>query len=140
MSEPIDLDAETIQVDGRWMKKDELAAAIKQKLDRGDFTVAGLSASLERLHQALGKARAFTFKLDGDAADALTAYALKKNTTVGAILRQAVMGALNTPPFQATTEPASPEEHATAVALRPKTGGNPRTADEVERAFFTKGS
>ena len=136
----IDLDAETIQIDGRWIKKDELAAAIKQKLERGDFTVAAQSAALERLHQALGKARVVSFKLDGEAADALAAYALQRSTTVGAILRHAVIGALNTPPFQATTEPASPEDHANAVVLRPKTGGTARSPDEVERAFFQKGS
>jgi imidazolonepropionase-like amidohydrolase len=141
MNEPIDLDGEAILVDDRWQKKDDLAAAIKQKLDKGDFAVAGLSAALERLHQAVSRARVVAFRLEAEASDALTAMAQRQGITVGALLRQSVGATLAGQPPQATTEPAAPEDHANAVPLRPKTGGNARIDESLaERQFFQKGS
>lgn len=159
MNDPkIDLDAEAIWHDDRWYTKDELAAAVRAKLEKGEFDVAALSAALERLHNAAANTRVVAFRADAELADALTAHAQRANVSIGAVLRYAVKQVLDSDPSLrpidlhaaaqsvTTVEPALPEEHAEAVALRPKTGANrpptaatpsaPTEQDRAERSFF----
>jgi imidazolonepropionase-like amidohydrolase len=152
MNDPkIDLDAEAIWHDDRWYQKDELAAAVRTKLEKGEFDVAALSAALERLHNALGTARVVAFRADVDLADALAAHAQRAGVSIGAVLRYAVKQVLDADPSSrpinleaaaksvTTVEPALPEDHANAVTLRPKTGGNPPAEDSLEKSWFRQG-
>jgi len=155
MNDPtIDLDAEAIWFDDRWQNKEELATAVRTKLEKGEFNVAQLSAALERLHHALASARVVAFRADAELAEALAGHAERAGVSVGAVLRYAVKQLLDNDPSLrpidlhaaaqtvTTVEPALPEEHAGAVALRPKTGASrpasaPSAEDErAERSFF----
>ncbi len=44
----IDLDSESVWLDGAWYTRDELARRIKQMIESGDFRVSRPSQALER--------------------------------------------------------------------------------------------
>jgi hypothetical protein len=125
---PIDLDTESVQFDGNWYTRDELARRIKTMLDSGDFQVARPSQALEELTSTLTSLRTLAFRATPDMADALNAAAARQGKTVGSLIRDAVADHLGisstgaggghapntTPPGKRPTDPEMP-----AVAAPP---------------------
>ena len=149
----IDLDSECVWLEERWFKKDDLVTAIKAKLESGNFSVTGLSQALEQLDAAVRNARVLAFRVPAEICDALTAHAQQTGVPVGALLRHAVAQLLLQAHSTATAavpgrgeggadlehvnEPPTPEEHAAAVPLRPKTlPAGAATGSEAEKAWF----
>ena len=71
----IDLDTESVWLDGAWYTRDQLARRIKEMIEAGDFRVSRPSQALERLEAALGLAQVVTVRLPSDLFQAVSATA-----------------------------------------------------------------
>lgn len=92
---PVDIDTETIQFDGQWLGREDLAKAIRGMLDSGNYNIGRHSAALESLTQALQDVRTLAFRASPELAEALTQAAAKQGTTAGALIRAAVAAHLS---------------------------------------------
>lgn len=106
---PIDLDSETVQLDGQWYSRDDLARRIKGMLDSGDYAVGRPSAALEQLNGALASLRTLAFRALPSLCDALNAAAAREGKTVGSLIREALESYL-----ASTGESSHPEPPALA--------------------------
>lgn len=86
----IDLDSESVWLDGAWYTRAELARRIKDMIEAGDFRVSRPSQALERLEAALGQATVVAVRMPGDLADAVSATAARLGRPVGHLVREAV--------------------------------------------------
>lgn len=112
---PIDLETETIQFDGNWYSRDDLARRIKAMLDKGDFAISKPSQALEQLTATLGTVKPVTVKLTNEMIEALNQIAARQQKTVGSLIREAVGVALSggvhpnpPPPPPAALVPGAP--------------------------------
>jgi hypothetical protein len=87
---PIDLDSETIQFDGGWFTRDDLARRIKAMLDSGDYNVAKPSQALEQLTTTLSGLRTLAIRVTPDMADALNSAASRQGKTAAGVVREAL--------------------------------------------------
>jgi hypothetical protein len=125
----IDLDTESVWLDGAWYTREDLARRIKEMIEAGDFRVSRPSQALERLEAALAQARIITVRMPVDLADAVGATAARLGRPVGHLVREAVAYYL-----------------AAAAAYDAAQGGVPAAApaddvavqDAGEDAFFKK--
>ncbi len=113
---PIDLDTESIQYEGTWYTRDELARRIKSMLDAGDFAVGKPSAALEELTLTLTGLRTVAFKITPDMADAINQAAGRQGRTAGGLIREAIsdyLGFASMPARDSAAAPAPrpPERH-----------------------------
>jgi len=110
----IDLDSESVWLDGTWYARDQLARRIKEMIEAGDFRVARPSQALERLEAALGQAQVLSVRMPADLADAANATAERLGRPVGHLVREAVAyylaaaAAYGASQGQAAEEPAPP--------------------------------
>ena len=81
----IDLDSESVWLDGAWYTRQDLARRIKEMIETGDFRVSRPSQALERLEAALAQARVVTVRMPADLADTVTATASRLGRPVGAV-------------------------------------------------------
>ena len=122
---PIDLESETINLDGRWTTRDELAKRIKAMLDSGDFAVSKPSQALELLTSTLASVRTLSFRSPPDLAEALNSIAARRGKSVGAVIRDALAVALGLPAGDGSSQPPGLQgRHVTdpeipVVTLRP---------------------
>jgi predicted DNA-binding protein len=86
----IDLDSESVWLDGAWYTREDLARRIKETLEAGDFRVSRLSQALERLQAALGEARVVTVRMPAELADAVGATAARLGRPMGHLVREAI--------------------------------------------------
>jgi predicted DNA-binding protein len=86
----IDLDSESVWLDGAWYARDDLARRIKEMIETGDFRVARPSQALERLEAALGQAQMLSVRLPSDLAEAASATATRLGRPVGHLVREAI--------------------------------------------------
>ncbi|HUL59363.1 MAG TPA: hypothetical protein VLU43_08825 [Anaeromyxobacteraceae bacterium] len=86
----IDLDSESVWLDGGWYTRDQLARRIKEMIEAGDFRVSRPSQALERLEAALAQARVVAVRMPSELAEAVGAAASRLNRPVGHLLREAV--------------------------------------------------
>lgn len=86
-SYPIDVDSETVQFDGQWYTRDDLARRIRAMLDAGDFSVGRPSHALEELNRAIASLRTMAFRATQELAEGLSAAASRQGKTVGALVR-----------------------------------------------------
>jgi predicted DNA-binding protein len=86
----IDLDSESVWLDGAWYTRQELAHRIKEMIETGDFRVSRPSQALERLEAALAQARVVSVRMPGDLAEAVDAAAARLGRPVGHLFREAV--------------------------------------------------
>ncbi len=124
----IDLDSESVWLDGAWYTRQDLARRIKEMIETGDFRVSRPSQALERLETALAQARVVTVRMPADLADAVAGSAARLGRPVGHLVREAVAYYL-----------------AAAAAYGAALGGEPAPAptgaqveDAGEDAFFPK--
>jgi hypothetical protein len=86
----IDLDSESVWLDGTWYARDDLARRIKEMIEAGDFRVARPSQALERLEAALGQAQLLSVRMPADLAEAANATAARLGRPVGHLVREAI--------------------------------------------------
>jgi hypothetical protein len=86
----IDLDSESVWLDGAWYTRQDLARRIKEMIETGDFRVSRPSQALERLEAALAQARVFQVRMPADLADTVAATASRLGRPVGHLVREAV--------------------------------------------------
>jgi hypothetical protein len=129
----IDLDSESVWLDGAWYTREDLARRIKEMIEARDFRVSRPSQALERLEAALALARVVTVRMPSDLADAVTATATRLGRPVGHLVREAVAyylaaaaayGARQAPGV-AAPGPAGAEPAAVEVDLDDRPGGLP---------------
>ena len=135
-SNPIDVDAEAIFLDGTWQKREDLARRIKAMLDSGDYAVAKLSTALEQLTQAMANVRTVSFRMSAELADALAAAAQRQGKTQGALLRDLAAQAVGAPAAPAaapSTAPATAEDKPVELT-KPK-----KREDETAEQRWFKG-
>ena len=63
MSYPIDIESETLQLDGEWYTRDELARSIKRQLDANDFSIGRLASALEHLNHTIANLRTVALRV-----------------------------------------------------------------------------
>ena len=86
----IDLDSESVWLDGAWYTRQDLARRIKEMIETGDFRVSRPSQALERLEAALGQARVVTVRMPDELAEAVSAAAARLGRPLGHLVREAV--------------------------------------------------
>ncbi len=86
----IDLDSESVWLDGTWYTRQELARRIKEMIETGDFRVSRPSQALERLEAALAQARVVSVRMPVDLSQAVEAAAGRLGRPVGHLVREAV--------------------------------------------------
>ncbi len=86
----IDLDSESVWLDGAWYTRDQLAKRIKEMIESGDFRVSRPSQALERLEAALGMAQVVSVRLPVDLLEAVSATAARLGRPMGHLVREAV--------------------------------------------------
>ncbi len=86
----IDLDSESVWLDGAWYTRDQLARHIKEMIEAGDFRVSRPSQALERLEGALGLAQVVSVRLPSDLLEAVSATAERLGRPMGHLIREAV--------------------------------------------------
>jgi predicted DNA-binding protein len=86
----IDLDSESVWLDGAWYTREELARRIKEMIEAGDFRVSRPSQALERLEAALGQAQVVPIRMPADLAEAAGATAARLGRPLGHLVREAV--------------------------------------------------
>ena len=86
----IDLDSESVWLDGAWYTREELARRIREMIESGDFRVSRPSQALERLEAALAQARVVNVRMPIDLSEAVTATAQRLGRPVGHLVREAV--------------------------------------------------
>jgi hypothetical protein len=112
---PIDLDSESIQYDGRWYTRDELAKRIKGMLDAGDFAVSRPSQALEVLTQAITQLRTVSFRASAEMGDAIAQVAKQSGRAPGALIRDALTQYLGSAIRPATNGVAAKHEAPSAT-------------------------
>jgi len=86
----IDLDAESVWLDGTWYTREELAKKIREMIEQGDFRVSRPSQALERLESSLAQARTVNVRMPMDLSEAVAATAARLGRPVGHLVREAV--------------------------------------------------
>ncbi len=86
----IDLDTESVWLDGAWYTRDQLARRIKEMIEAGDFRVSRPSQALERLEASLAQAQAVSVRLPADLLEAVSATAGRLGRPMGHLIREAV--------------------------------------------------
>ena len=86
----IDLDTESVWLDGAWYTREELARRIKEMIEAGDFRVSRPSQALERLEAALAQARLLSVRMPADLADAVESAASRLGRPPGHLVREAI--------------------------------------------------
>jgi hypothetical protein len=107
----VDLDQETIQFDGKWVGRADLARAIRVLLEAGNYAISRHSAALEALNKALAEARTLTFRLPPDVDEALKRAATRAGHSPGALICDAIGQLLGAVPASVIGPAFSPAEH-----------------------------
>jgi len=113
----IDLDTESIQYDGHWYTRDELARRIKSMLDAGDFSVGKPSSALEDLTLTLAGLRTLAFKITPEMAEAINQAAGRQGRTAGGLIREAISDYLGFAAMPTRDQP--PQAALTVTPARP---------------------
>jgi hypothetical protein len=106
----IDLDTESVWLEGAWYTREDLARRIREMIESGDFRVSRPSQALERLEAALAQARIVTVRMPADLAEAVGETAARLGRPIGHLVREAVAYYL----AAAAAYGAAQEAHASA--------------------------
>ena len=129
----IDLDSESVWLDGAWYAREELARRIKEMIEAGDIRVARPSQALERLEAALGQAQVLTVRMPTDLAEAANSTAARLGRPVGHLVREAVAYYLAAAAAYSASQGRSPEES-------PPPASAPASPRPAEGSFFKQES
>ena len=132
----VDLDQETIQFDGKWLSRADLARMIRQMLEAGNYTINRQSAALEALNRALAEARTLTFRLPPDLEEALKRAATRAGHSPGALICDALVQQLAAVPAPVIGPAFSPSETVPAPSEGrfedPAAAQNGLSADSID--------
>ncbi len=103
----IDLDSESVWLDGAWYTRQDLARRIKEMIETGDFRVSRPSQALERLESALAQARVVAVRMPADLAETVSATASRLGRPIGHLVREAVAYYLAAAAAYGVAQPAS---------------------------------
>jgi hypothetical protein len=101
MAYPIDIESETLQLDGEWFTRDELARHIKRLLDANDFSIGRPAAALEHLNQTIASLRTVALRVVPEMQERLIHEAARQSRPVGALVRDAIAAYLGIAPAEA---------------------------------------
>lgn len=104
----IDLDSESVWLDGAWYTRQDLARRIKEMIETGDFRVSRPSQALERLESSLAQARVVAVRMPADLAETVSATASRLGRPIGHLVREAVAYYLAAAAAYGVAQPASP--------------------------------
>ena len=90
MAHPIDIESETLELDGEWYTRDELARKIRQSLENGDFNIVPTAQALEFLIQTIASLRTLAVRMTPDMLERLNQEAARQSRSVGGIVRDAI--------------------------------------------------
>ncbi len=127
----IDLDSESVWLDGAWYSRDDLARRIKEMIEAGDFRVARPSQALERLEAALAQAQVVSVRMPADLAEAAQATAARLGRPVGHLIREAIAYYL----AAAAAYGAAQGRAANEAGAPPSAGGG---SSPAEASFFKR--
>lgn len=133
----IDVDAEAIFLDGGWYTREDLTRRIKAMLDSGDFNVARPSAALEALTQTVKSLRTLSFRCTPDIEQALNEIAGRTGSSVGGVVREAVIQFLQetgSGPAGGGSPPSTGSGSQKAVAAPPAAQAAPVSAGPAQPA------
>jgi predicted DNA-binding protein len=130
----IDLDSESVWLDGTWYARDDLARRIKEMIEAGDFRVARPSQALERLEAALGQAQLVSVRMPADLADAANTTAARLGRPVGHLVREAVAYYLAAAAAYGASQGQAAEAQVTADAPAP----SPAAPRPAGTSFFKR--
>ena len=86
----VDIDVEKIKVDEQWYSAGDLARAIRERIDAGDYHVSRLSDALERLRLVVEKSVSFRVRVTAEVADDFHTIARNAKLPLGRVLRDAL--------------------------------------------------
>lgn len=101
MSYLIDIESETLQLDGEWYTRDELARSIKRQLDANDFAIGRLASALEHLNHTIANLRTVALRVVPEMQEKLIHEAARQSRPVGALVRDAIAAYLGIAPAEA---------------------------------------
>ena len=130
----IDLDTESVWLDGAWYTRPDLARRIKEMIETGDFRLARPSQALERLEAAVSQARQLTIKLPTELADAVSSAAARLGRPVGHLIREAIAYYLAAAAAHAAAQPGQQPQAAANANGAPSA----QASDQPDDDFFAK--
>lgn len=110
----IDLDSESVWLDGAWFTREDLAHKIREMIESGDFRVSRPSQALERLETALAQARIVNVRMPIDLSEAVTSTAHRLGRPVGHLVREAIAYYLAAAAAYGVGEPEADADAASA--------------------------
>ncbi len=113
----IDLDSESVWLDGAWYTRDQLARRIKEMIEAGDFRVSRPSQALERLEAALGLAQVVSVRLPADLLEAVSGTAARLGRPMGHLIREAVAYYLAAAAAYGAAQEQTPSTSGAATAV-----------------------
>lgn len=108
---PVDLDLESIEFEGEWCTREDLARRIHSMLDAGNYNIGPVTAALEQLSAEITGLRTLAFRAPAEMAEALSAAAARQSKTVAALIREAIRYHLDAPESERPPEHEHEHEH-----------------------------
>jgi predicted DNA-binding protein len=134
----IDLDSESVWLDGAWYARDQLAQRIKEMIEAGDFRVARPSQALERLEAALGQAQVVSVRMPAELAEAADATAGRLGRPVGHLIREAIAYYLAAAAAYGAAQGRPPAGEAAAAPSAPAAEPHPAEPRTATVGFFKR--
>jgi len=106
----IDLDSESVWLDGAWYTRQDLARRIKEMIETGDYRVTRPSQALERLEAALSQACLVSVRMPADLAETVAEAAARLGRPVGHLVREAVAYYLAAAAAYGAAQAAAPQQ------------------------------
>ncbi len=130
----IDLDSESVWLDGVWYTRQDLARRIKEMIESGDFRVSRPSQALERLEAALAQARVLAVRMPADLAESVGSVADRLGRPVGHLVREAVAYYLAAAAAYGAAQAGAAAQPAHAAQPPGEDADVPLDADAVKKA------
>jgi hypothetical protein len=128
MAYPIEIESETLQYEGEWFTREELAHKIRTQLEAGDYNVVQHAQALDYLVHTLASLRVLSLKVMPEMLEKLNQEAARQSRSVGGIVRDALAAHLGiSPPDKAAAVP-------TLVTAPPQLPGRRPTDPEIPSA------
>lgn len=112
----IDLDNETIDIDGESLTRADLSQRITERIAAGDFKVGRLAGALEHLDETLAGAATISFKVTADTFNKLEAASVMLGQSPAQYARDIIVQLLG--------EPVAPVPRTTVKDVGPVASGN----------------